>query len=68
MSDKVAKKFPYTVVMTSEFDYFRKGAEELANRLKISGRLLDICIHPGVDHTWYMQFKLERANIHYENV
>ena len=27
MSDKIAKKFPYAVVMSSEFDYFRKGAE-----------------------------------------
>ena len=50
MSDEVMKKIPQTVVLTSEFDCYKRDAIRLAQRLNSHGRLLEFCIHPGLNH------------------
>ena len=68
MGDKIAKKFPKTVIFTAEFDYLRQSAEELAQLLRKNGRLLDICIRDGVDHAFYLKFPHKRNHEHYSDM
>ena len=51
MSDEFLEKVPPTIVMTREFDYLRRDAEEYAARLKAKGKLLEFYILPGTHHS-----------------
>ena len=46
------KKYPPTVIWTSEFDFLRRDNEKFAGRLQKVGRLVDISIMPGVGHAF----------------
>ena len=50
MSDEIMKRLPQTVVLTSEFDCYKRDATRLAQRLNSHSRLLEFCIHPGLNH------------------
>ena len=61
MADDLMRTMPRTVVFTSEFDFFRVAAEELAERLEANGRLLDYCCHPSTTHCWWMTMEHKTA-------
>ena len=50
MDIELIKKVPNHVVMTREFDFYRKDAEYYANRLKEHGKLSELYILPGTSH------------------
>ena len=50
MSDELLQKVPPTIVMSREFCFLRRGAEEYADRLKAKGKLLEYYIMPGTHH------------------
>lgn len=50
MKDEVIKRLPKTVILTSEFDCFRKDSSTLSKRLHKFGRLHEFCVHPGLNH------------------
>ena len=62
MEDTLMRAMPKTVVFTSEFDFFRVAAEELAERLEANGRLLDYCCHPCTTHCWWMMMEHKPAD------
>jgi acetyl esterase/lipase len=41
---------PATVIITSEYDIFRKEAYDFAEKLKKSSKLLDFCDYVSVGH------------------
>ena len=53
VSDELLKKYPPTVVWTSEFDMLRRDNEKFAKRLQKVGKLVDIAIMPGVMHGYH---------------
>ena len=61
MAEATAAKMPPTVVMTSEFDFFRLAAEELARKLHRHGRLLDYVVHPCMAHGIYFDMDNPRS-------
>lgn len=61
MADALAGQMPNAVVMTSEFDFLRVGAEELAGLLERNGRLLDYCCHPTTAHCWWLDMDHPRS-------
>ena len=68
MSDIMASKFPPGVVLTTEFDLFRRHAEELASILETKGNLLDFCCHPGVTHGWYFDFNHPTSHLFWDDM
>ena len=50
MSDQVFQQLPMTAVFTSEFDCFLRCSTKFAEKLKRNGRLLELVIHPGLNH------------------
>ena len=68
MADSVAGKMPAAVVMTSEFDYLRIAADELAGLLERNGRLLDYCCHPSCTPCWWVEMDHPRSNAFYRDV
>ena len=57
MSNEIASRFPNSVVFTSEFDFYRRGSEELAQLLHKNARLVEFCVHPGTIHGFYFSFE-----------
>lgn len=53
VSDEILKKYPPTVVWTSEFDFLRRDNEIFADRLKALGKLVDISKMPGTVHCYH---------------
>ena len=68
MSDEMASKFPPSVIFTTEFDIFRRHAEELAGLLEKNGTLCDFCCHPGVTHGWYFDFDHPTSAIFWDDM
>ena len=54
-SDEILKKYPPTVIWTSEFDCLRRDNEEFAARLKKLGKLAEFSNMPAKTHA-YMSF------------
>lgn len=52
MSDELLKKFPRTVMFSSEFDYFRTESDKFASRLFKAGRLDEYVVYPGSVHSF----------------
>lgn len=67
MSDSIAKKMPPTFVFTTEFDFELIPSKELIYLLKKNGTLLDYCIHPGVNHGWYIHFNTSTSHIFFDD-
>ena len=68
MSDEMASNFPPSVILTTEFDLFRRHAEELASILEKNGKLLDFGCHPGVTHGWYFDFNHPTSHLVWEDM
>jgi len=67
MEEEIIKKFPLTVLFTSEYDFLRRSTEELAEKLFKAGRLADFCVHPGTTHCWYIMQSHETAGMFWED-
>ena len=52
MSEQLIKKFPKTVMATTEFDIFRTETDKFAQRLKKAGRLEEYVTYPGSVHSF----------------
>ena len=52
VSDVILKKYPPTVVWTSEFDFLRRDNEAFAKRLQSVGKLAAMGEMPGVSHDY----------------
>lgn len=57
MGDLLARRFPRTAIITSEFDYLRRPAEELGALLHRHGRLAEFVAHPGLGHCWHVNME-----------
>lgn len=51
-TDDILKKYPQTVIWTSEFDFLRRDNEVFAQRLKSLGKLAEISEMPGTVHAY----------------
>ena len=51
-SDEILKKYPPTVVFTSEFDFIRRDNEAFAERLRKVGKLAEVSVMPGALHCY----------------
>ena len=49
-SDELIQKMPATVIISAEFDIFITETERLARRMRQNGRLLELCVIPGITH------------------
>ena len=49
-SDELLEKFPPTIMMEAEFDFYITEATRFAGRLRRAGRLLELVIIPGSPH------------------
>lgn len=54
MSEELAAKVPPTIVYSTEFDFFRKMAEEACYLYENAGTLLDCGIQAGALHMGYL--------------
>ena len=45
---------PPAIIFSAEFDTFITETERMARRLRQNGRLLDLCILPGIGHASYL--------------
>lgn len=52
MSSKELLDLPPTVILTSEYDIFRKEAYDFADKLRIANRLLDFSDYADVTHNF----------------
>merc|ERR1712224_781538 len=59
------KKFPKTVVLTSEYDFFRRSSERMAQRMLDAGVLLDFACYPSTSHGYYLIQQHPLAELHY---
>ena len=50
MQNDVIKKLPNTLILTSEFDFYRRDSSKLAEKLHEFGRLIDFGVLPGLNH------------------
>ena len=50
MDNEVIQRLPQTVLITSEFDCFRRDTQEFKEKLEKAGKLADFKIYPGVGH------------------
>jgi len=58
--DSLIKKCPPVLILTVEFDMFRRGSENAAKLYKKNGKLLEFGIMKGVHHTFFFDFKKGR--------
>ena len=59
-SDDILKKYPKTVIWTSEFDMYRRDNEAFAQKLQKCGRLGELSVMPSCMHGYMMHaFKSE---------
>ena len=68
MGDELAKKAPYTIVYTSEFDYFKQNGDQTADLMSRNGRLLDYGIIPGLFHEAFGFFELKGVDMWYRDI
>ena len=59
--DSLVQKCPPTLLLSVEFDFFRKGCENMAKIYKKNGRLLEFGIMRGVQHGHFFDFSCKRA-------
>jgi len=59
-SNKFLEKFPPTVVVEVEFDFYITESERMAKRLRSAGRLLEMVVQPGVGHGSAMMPKMAK--------
>lgn len=52
MDIELVKRLPKTVLITSEFDCFRRDALEFKEKLEKAGKLADFKNYPGVGHNF----------------
>ena len=52
MSIEEARKLPPTVIITSEFDLFRRDAYDFVEKLRNANRLADFADYGEVGHLW----------------
>ena len=52
MTEQQLQKLPPTVMITSEYDIFRREAYDFAEKLKRVSKLLDFSDYASVGHTW----------------
>ena len=50
MSNEVCAKLPRTIVMTTEFDCYRRSSANIAEKIHQNGKLVDFVCHPGLNH------------------
>ena len=67
MGDEIAAKMPMSIVFSTEFDFYLGGSLELATLLKRNGRLLDLCISPGAQHAFYLNYAFPNTDIFYSD-
>ena len=68
-TDAAQVKFmPPAVILTTEFDYNRRAAEEAAALYQESGKLLDFCVIPGTYHDSYLNYSLKRSDLWFASV
>lgn len=53
--DDLLEKFPPTLIVESEFDFYITEATRFARRLNSAGRLLDLVVIPGIGHAQGME-------------
>ena len=68
MSNEISKKIPNTVILTSEYDFFKCDAEVLGEKLHNNGKLLDFIIHPGTLHGFYIMMSHPSSYQFYEDI
>ena len=59
--DSLVKKCPPTLLLSTEFDFFRKACENMSTIYKRNGRLLEFGIMKGVHHGHFFDFSCKRA-------
>jgi len=58
--EEILKKFPPTVVLEVEFDFYITEATRFARRLRAAGRLLELIVIPGLGHGQAMEPKFKK--------
>jgi acetyl esterase len=58
MSDEIAQKMPRTIVFSSEWDFYLDASRDLAKKLNA-----EICVHPGAQHLFFMNFDAKITDI-----
>jgi acetyl esterase/lipase len=56
MSNELAAKCPKTLIITTEFDMYRRSAEKAAALFERNGKLLEFGILKGCHHGHYFDF------------
>ena len=62
MSDEMAKMVPPVIVYTTEFDLYRRGAEEAAELYERNGKLIALGVLRGTNHGSYMVYSQKRSD------
>jgi acetyl esterase/lipase len=65
MSKAVAEQFPKTAIVTGEFDFCRRMAEDLGAKLAKAGRLAEFVVHPGVNHCWFLGMSHPMSDVYW---
>lgn len=62
MSDELARKCPKQLILTTEFDMYRRSAEKMAALMERNGKLLELGILKGVQHGSYFDYNQKRTD------
>ena len=67
MSSEIARNFPPTAIITAEFDFLRRHAEELGALLLLHGRLVEFVVHPGLIHSWNFSMSHPKSDMYWSD-
>lgn len=62
VSDELCKKCPPAIILTTEFDMYRRCAVTAAKKYERNGKLIELGIMAGVHHGAYFNFNQRRTN------
>jgi nucleoside-diphosphate kinase len=68
MGDELASKVPKVAVYTTEFDFFRRGADQAADLYKRNGTLLHHVTLAGWTHSGYVDYTLKKTDVWFADV
>jgi acetyl esterase/lipase len=66
--DTIIAKWPKTITISAEFDYYYYANEEFSQRLQSNEALLEKIVYPGANHGFFYSLKYKMAHLYWDDM
>jgi len=67
-TDAILSKWPKTITISAEFDYYYYANEEFSKRLQTNDVLLEKIVYPGANHGFFYTLKYKMSQLYWDDM